>query len=153
MNRYLSKKLYHNTPDWVPDHSIYHIRIRCHPRQRFSLLDSGHELFESVQLYADLAKWNCFLFLLMPDHLHALMSFSSAPGMTSVIRDWKKYRARFHRINWQDGFFDHRIRNQQEYSRTHHYILNNPVARSLCQTPEDWPWKITSFAPEAIPHF
>ena len=41
----------------------------------------------------------------------------------------------------------------REEKGLHAYIKRNPVALGLVAKPEDWPWRIAAFAPEAIPKF
>lgn len=148
---YLSRKLYHNTPAWVPDTAIFHVRIRSH-----TCLTSdgiGRKLLDSASLYKDKGIWSCYLMVLMPDHLHALLSFGLDRGMKATIQSWKHYHAAQNGIKWQDGFFDHRIRSNQEYTRSYDYILDNPVRQKICKKPEDWSWRISAFYEETTPHF
>jgi len=153
MLNYTSKKLHHDIPSWVQDNAIYHIRVRAHPDYEQSLIQSGKPILDSVSHYARLQKWSCYLFVLLPDHAHALLSFGIHPGMKSTVKNWKRYHATQHKVRWQEGFFDHRIRNQREYTRVYHYTRNNPVALGLCANPDEWPWQITACSPEAVPHF
>jgi putative transposase len=47
----------------------------------------------------------------MPDHLHTMISFPLDQRMSDVVGKWKSYNKRKYRIIWQEGYFDHRIRN------------------------------------------
>jgi len=49
----------------------------------------------------------------MPDHLHALLSFESDESMSSVVGDWKHFQRRKHGVVWQQGYFDHRLRDDE----------------------------------------
>ena len=60
--------------------------------------------------------------------------------MTRIVSEWKRYHTRQHGIQWQENFFDHRIRNTQEYLEKAAYIRRNPVVKELCETPEAWRW-------------
>jgi putative transposase len=53
-------------------------------------------------------RWHITLFLLMPDHLHALLSFARDESMSEVIRGWKRFHRRTNQVVWQEGYFDHR---------------------------------------------
>ena len=75
----------------------------------------------------------------MPDHLHALMVFPRESSMRKTIGFWKAHHARKNGIVWQDGFFDHRIRNDAGFFEKAAYIRNNPVRANLVEKPEDWP--------------
>ena len=41
---------------------------------------------------------------------------------------------------WQARYFDHNVRNDAGFVTQLRYIHRNPVKRSLCAAPEDWPW-------------
>ena len=110
--------------------------------RRLTDADVARALLDSVRKYHDDGHWWCRLFLLMPDHLHALLSFPRDAGMSATVRQWKSYHARINQVRWQDGYFDHRIRTGSELDEKDHYIRQNPVANGLCETPEDWSWVI-----------
>ena len=64
--------------------------------------------------------------------------------MSRVVGDWKKYQALNHHVRWQDGYFDHRIRDNREFELKANYVRQNPVVKGLCARPEDWPWVFDS---------
>jgi putative transposase len=68
-------------------------------------------LLQSSVFYETKQRWHITLFLLMPDHLHALLSFASDESMSGVVGDWKRFQTRKHGIIWQEGYFDHRLRD------------------------------------------
>lgn len=135
------QRLHHATPSWVRVGALFHIRIRVEATQRYSLTepDLSVELIKAAQCYHDLGCWWCELFLLMPDHLHALLRFPEDREMTAVVSNWKRGTARFQGVHWQGDFFDHRIRDQPEANEQWHYIRLNPTAKLLCAREEDWP--------------
>jgi len=49
------------------------------------------------------------------------------------------------RIEWQEGFFDHRLRDDERGEQLQakvNYIRQNPVVAGLCASIEEWPWVI-----------
>jgi len=135
-------RLYHSTPGWVPDGETFHIRIRCDAGQTVAFTETGlaHLLLDSTRQYHNQQRWYCRLFLLMPNHLHALIAFPRDKAMSQVIKEWKSYHARRHQVSGQAGYFDHRIRNQAELEEKADYIRQNPVAKGLIAKSDDWPW-------------
>lgn len=135
------QRLGHKTPAWVPSGELFHIRIRVGARQTVPLTEAelSAVLLDSAARYHAFGRWWCELFLLMPDHLHALIRFPPEPGMSRTLRDWKRGAARFHGVSWQDNFFDHRLRDAREAQEKWHYIRLNPVVKKLCAREEDWP--------------
>jgi REP element-mobilizing transposase RayT len=133
-------RLHHDTPGWVKSRVLYHVRIRVSAAQGTILTEPtlSRELLASVQRYHTSGHWWCVLLLLMPDHVHALLAFSREPGMSVVIRNWKRGTARFQGVSWQDNYFDHRLRSLAEEQKTWLYIRRNPVVKGLCASEEDW---------------
>ncbi len=60
--------------------------------------------------------------------------------MSRIIGEWKHYHASHTKIRWQEGYFDHRIRDPREFELKAYYIHQNPVVKNLCDHAEDWPW-------------
>jgi len=145
-----TRRLHHATPAWVKADAVFHIRVRLAPISSKPLTEPalGTALLESAGFYHRHASWFCHLFLLMPDHLHALLCFPRATDMRTVMGRWKAWQTRTLRISWQDNFFDHRIRNARELQLKADYIRQNPVVKDLCKNAADWPWVIYSTTPE-----
>ncbi|MDQ8200773.1 transposase [Pelagicoccus enzymogenes] len=137
------KTLPHTPPPWVSDDAIYFITINCAQRYSNTLANPkvADALFETVAYREKLLQWNVHLMLLMPDHLHAFVVFSSFQAIKKTIKDWKRFTARSLHIRWQDDYFEHRIRNQAERDEKWSYVLNNPVRAGLCQSPSEWQFR------------
>ena len=43
-------------------------------------------------------------YVLMPDHLHALLSFHPEKSMSMVVGNWKKFHSRCNGVVWQDNY-------------------------------------------------
>jgi len=145
-------RLHHKVPHWVEPGALFHIRIRLdRDRQQKTLVDPSLApvLLDSAKFYEQTMRWHITLFLLMPDHVHAVLSFPRDKSISEVIRDWKRFHTRTHHVMWQEGYFDHRLRPDErgtQFSAKLNYIRQNPVAAGLCAKAEDWPWIIDPFA-------
>ena len=83
-------------PHWVEPGALFHIRMALdREKEQKPLTDPalGQAIFGSAKFYEAKMRWHITLFLWMPDHLHALLSF-----------------ARDESMSWQEGYFDHRLR-------------------------------------------
>lgn len=138
------KRLHHDVPHWVEDGSLFFITVNCaeRGREQLTLPQTSSTLLDAARFYHDQRKWHITLCLLMPDHFHAILSFPRDAVMAELFKHWKRYTARQLGIDWQDGVFDHRLRNAQEEDAKHHYIRHNPVRKNLCERPEDWPHQL-----------
>ena len=136
------KKLPHAIPQWIAEGCWFFITINCVPAGRNQLCraDIGDSVLAAVAHNHNKLAWHCRLCLLMPDHLHAIIAFPREPGMETTVRNWKKYVAANLHVEWQRGFFDHRLRDHHELEEKAGYILMNPVRKGLCQRKEDWVW-------------
>ena len=138
------KHLPHEIPPWVDPHKeIYFITINCRERNRnqLTLPDVAEKLFETVRHRQEKFLWWPYLFLLMPDHLHALLSFPpSDKPIKLIVSKWKEWTAKEIRIVWQDDFFEHRLRHDESRRQKADYILANPVRKGLVARAEDWPY-------------
>lgn len=138
------KRLHHDVPHWIEDGSLFFITVNCaeRGREQLTLTQTAMALLDAARFYHDQRKWHIALWLLMPDHFHAILGFPRDVVMADLFKHCKRYTARQLGIDWQDGFFDHRLRNAQEENAKHHYIRHNPVRKHLCERPEDWPHQL-----------
>ena len=91
-------------------------------------------------------------YCIMPDHIHFILSIHtdengqarrgelcspvSAPTISRVIKQFKgSITKQVGRPIWQKSFYDHGIRNQQDYDEIWQYIENNPLKYALNRTP------------------
>ena len=147
------RRVHHRVPHWVEPGALFHIRIALdRDKEQKALIDPAlaQAIFDSAKCYEGRLRWHITLFLLMADHLHALLSFARDESM-SDIRDWKRFHARTNHVIWQEGYFDHRLRADErgeQLSSKMNYIRQNPVAAGLCAKAEYWPWVIDPFGRE-----
>jgi putative transposase len=81
-------------------------------------------------------------YIVMPNHVHILFDFSCDMEISqekkftisSVVRNFKSFTTREYNKNhgkeliplWQRGYYDHRIRDENEQKAVHDYINENP---------------------------
>lgn len=138
----IRKRLPHERPAWVREDAVFFITVCCEPRGENQLCHEvvAGKLFETVAFRHDLSKWYVHLFLLMPDHAHGLISFPNDVSMRQMVSEWKESAARRAGVHWQRDFFDHRLRNDDNFVGKAHYIRMNPVRKGLVAKQEDWPY-------------
>ena len=83
-------------------------------------------------------------YCIMPDHIHLILRVKldiggrmiSAPTVSTVVGSMKRWVSRkIGRPIWQKSFYEHTIRNQQDYNEIWEYIANNPLKYVLSRTP------------------
>jgi REP element-mobilizing transposase RayT len=134
----------HGTPLWVdPQTAVYFITINCkvHFKNQLALPEVSERVFDTVRHRQAKSLWWPYLFLLMPDHLHALLSFPpSGKPLQLLVSKWKEWTAKELGLVWQRDFFEHRLRDDESRREKADYILQNPVRKKLVVRPEEWPF-------------
>ena len=143
------KKLNHEVPSWLQLdglNSAFFITVCCKQRHENQLAkdDVWLELSETIANRNERKIWNCILFLAMPDHVHGIFRFEHETGMEKATTDWKGWTAKRLGIEWQPGFFDHRLRSHESGEGKRNYILQNPVRAGLVECASQWKYLIDS---------
>jgi REP element-mobilizing transposase RayT len=79
----------------------------------------------------------------MPDHLHVILKAADSLNLGLWIFHLKHWLSRTRGINFQENFFDHRLRTSNSAVEKWNYINMNPVRAGLVKCPEDWPYRYT----------
>ncbi|MBW7863753.1 MAG: transposase [Candidatus Hydrogenedentes bacterium] len=107
-------------------------------------LDAGHgacvlgspavkELLNGVLRHFDGERYGLGAHVVMPNHVHAVVSPLPGFKLSAILHGWKSYSA--NRINtllgragtlWQKESFDHIVRGPDQLERINAYIWNNP---------------------------
>ncbi len=140
--RPVRKTLPHEIPPWVPEGARYFITIVTKDRQTnpFSNPGIADSVLNSIRSYDESGKWYIWLAVVMPDHIHLIANFPSTPGLLKTVQMWKGFLVKRLGLKFQDGFFEHRLRNEDEFLEKMNYVRNNPVTRQLVQKCEEYPY-------------
>jgi putative transposase len=140
----IRERLPHDVPLWVdPARESYFITISCKQPGGNQLAhpDVANALFETVQHRNDMGVWYVHVALLMPDHVHLIVSFpETGKRIQTIISKWKEWTAKTIGISWHRDFFEHRLRQDESFRQKADYVLRNPIRAGLAKTPEDWPY-------------
>jgi putative transposase len=84
-------------------------------------------------------------FVVMPDHWHALFALREPWTLPKFMHDMMSYVGgktnallTKHKTCWQDGYYDTRVKTAKQFEFVARYIDQNPVAKGLVETPEEW---------------
>ncbi len=110
-------------------------------------------LQECIQEVRDKRPFETDAFVLLPDHLHCVWTLPD--GDCDFSTRWKLIKRNFSRrcgkqfkyggpaqnepAVWQGRFWEHAIRDEDDYVRHVEYIHYNPVKHGLVKAPKDWP--------------
>jgi REP element-mobilizing transposase RayT len=144
-----------DSPPWETEDTIN----RDHRRQVERYLDRGvgacwlrrpdlADLVANALRHFDGQRYLLSAWVVMPNHVHAVLWPRPNHLLGDILRSWKGYTAheanqRLQRMGqpfWQPESYDHWIRSDDEKARVCRYVVNNPVSAGLCAAPEDWRW-------------
>lgn len=104
-------------------------------------------LVREALLYFDHARYILHAWVIMPNHVHALVTVLSGRHLSAILHSWKSFTAKSANRHlgregkfWQVDYFDRVMRDEAHFAATVDYIHWNPVKAGLCAKPEDWPW-------------
>ena len=95
----------------------------------------------------DGVRYKLLHWVLMPNHVHVLLTPAEGISLSSIMHSMKSYtasRANAH-LNrtgpfWAVEYFDRYIRDYDHYEKTVGYIHNNPVKAGLSESSTAWPF-------------
>ncbi len=122
-----------------------------------TFLDSGYgecwikrddigKLVADALCHFDGKRYKLHAWVVMPNHVHVVLSPKGSHTLSSILHSWKSFTAR--KANsmlgregqsfWQRESYDHLVRDEDDFIRVCSYTVNNPVKAGLCQKAEDW---------------
>ncbi len=103
-----------------------------------------------LRSYAVARKFTVHDFVVMPDHVHVLLTVDgdmSVERAVQFIKGGFSYRLKkevgYLGEVWQRGFSEVRVDDRESLSQHREYIAQNPVKRGLVESPEEFPYCFT----------
>jgi putative transposase len=140
----------------------YFVTTKCwQDRHVFQVPQIAEILIQTMFHYRDRDAYLLHEFVVMPDHVHLLLTPSATTSLEKAIQLVKGGSA--HEIHkqrdqgmkiWQEGFYDWTIRDANDWQSKVEYIQMNPVRAKLAGKKEDWPYSSASgrFRLDAVPN-
>lgn len=112
--------------------------------------DSRTRLMIDTMLdYHDAGKYSLHEFVVMPDHIHVLLTPDTTISLERAVQFIKGgFSHRLGKIErmqvWQPSFTNHRIHDAEDYDRHRSYIQSNPVRAKLVTELGAYPYSSVS---------
>jgi putative transposase len=117
----------------------------------FQVAEVAEILIRKLFEYRGKGNFSLHEFVLMPDHLHLLLTPAEPTSLEKAMQLIKGGSSHeIHRIRasnvqiWQSGFHESRVRDWSDYRNKLDYIHFNPVVAKLVDRPQDWPYSSAS---------
>jgi REP element-mobilizing transposase RayT len=127
---------------------FYFVTFNTYKRQSLLARTEIHERFRSFCTRGEDYDVAVGRYVIMPDHIHL---FVALPPREKTLSGWiqmlktvlgkELLRSAIQKPHWQEGFFDHVLRNAESYSQKWDYVRLNPVRAGLCAEPEEWAYQ------------
>ena|ERR1700736_3197107 len=133
-------------PVWLGwEQSVIYLLTLCVEQRRTVL--ANQPALDAVKIAAKRLKhWKVSAAVLMPDHLHAIVTpvtdrDANVGNCSGGLKRWirEELNASW---EWQPGCFDRLLRSDESLQEKWIYLQNNPVRAGLVSRWEDWPYRI-----------
>ena len=121
------------------------VTFSCFHRNPY--LDTDHARLAFLRTLETLRRRHRFFvfgYVLMPEHVHLLLSEPEVHTLANTIRALKTQTSRQLKGDlpqfWQRRYYDFNVFTQRKWTEKLRYIRRNPVTRGLVEKPEDYPW-------------
>ncbi len=108
--------------------------VTLNRRPIFASFDAARVLVGALRAAQTCAHAQTLAFVVMPDHLHWLLSLGTDADLTAVVQSVKSVSA--HRLGgkvWQRGFHDRAVRSEEDLPALARYVVANPVRAGLVE--------------------
>ncbi len=138
------------------DRTFFITSVTAQRRTVFQRAAAADLLVDVFQHYRGQGKYLLHDFVIMPDHIHALITPAPETSLERAVQFIKggfSFRLKSKLPVWQPSFTNHRIRDSEDFERHREYIRMNPVRASLVGKVEDYPYSSANgkFALDAMP--
>lgn len=125
---------------------FHFLTFSCYRRQPLLASALAYETFEQeLETVRRRYRFVVAGYVLMPEHVHLLMSEPSVATLATVLQVLKQQtskklkdprQAQF----WQRRYYDFNVYAEEKTAEKLKYMHRNPVVRRLVAKPEDWAW-------------
>ncbi len=145
---------------WQPGGLYFFTVVTFDRRPLFSMAEARHELHAALRRTQAERPFEIVAIVLLPDHVHCLWGL---PGEDcNFATRWRTIKSRFTRgllaggyrepqrsvsrrkrqehAVWQRRFWEHLIRDEEDWQRHLDYLHYNPVKHGYAQRPAAWPY-------------
>ena len=135
------------------------ITFSCYRRRRLLDHDGGKRILLGVlNSQLDRRDATCAGFVVMPDHVHAIVWFAETGQLSEFMKQWKRLSSfgvkRFLHEQlssysesiyltepvWQPKYYSFNLYSREKTLEKLQYMHENPVRAGLVRQPTDWPW-------------
>lgn len=126
---------------------VWFVTKTVEPRKQVLDESISSEICMTLGNYVNQGRIFVGAFVVMPDHWHALLATRQGKPISEVMKSlnhWISRRTqaalRAQGCQWQEGFYDIRMRSLKQFQFVRNYIEANPVRAELTEDKKEWRW-------------
>jgi len=131
--------------------NCYFVTSNCYRRRRYFKRNENKEIIvQFLKYYRQKYGFKLKGFAILEDHFHVLIVPRGEYDISWIMKSLKiavskkvKTKDKINGPIWQHRFYDHVVRNEQDFREILDYIHNNPAKHNLCESPGEY--KYSSF--------
>jgi len=139
-------------PPRIPNYPYFGVQryfITCCARDRVEHFTDAAVVALVVDAFLETAEEHAMtivVYCVMPDHLHLLVDGDHDGSDLKAFMKLAKQRAgfrfkqRYGRRLWQDGYYDHILRDEEKTEEVVFYIIANPIRKHIVENVLDYPY-------------
>jgi REP element-mobilizing transposase RayT len=88
-------------------------------------------------------RYRLFVWCIMPNHVHVVIRPLPEFALADILHSWKSFTSKVANkilkasgTFWQKEYYDHLVRDEDDFNRIVKYVLENPIKAGL----KNWPW-------------
>lgn len=102
-------------------------------------------IIDSLKWFIDTSNIIFLGFVIMPDHFHWAFALEEGYALDNIVRRYKTFTGKrikellYSKIKiWQNGYYDHLLRDMKDFKVKLNYMHNNPVRKGIVNNPEEY---------------
>jgi putative transposase len=122
---------------------LHFLTFSCHARAPYLASAKAASIFEhSLESIRQKYQFHIFGYVVMPEHIHLLVSERPTHPLSTVIGSVKRSVSKQlpETPFWLQRYYDRNIRSSDERVEKLRYLHRNPVTRGLAPHPSAYPW-------------
>ena len=129
----------------------YHFELNTNHRVAVLKDEIADAVVADLARAANATSFDVLAYCVMPDHVHILgLGISDTSNAATFMQRFKQLTGfRFAKTHskpfWQQSFYDHAARLEEDLLPIARYILDNPIAAGLVAPGGEWPWSGGTF--------
>lgn len=129
-----------------PGREYFITTVIAHRRPLLRDFRTARLLVDGMKLTESEGDGSWLAWVIMPDHFHGLLRLNEGSSLAVVMNRFKGRTAKSvnqcHGLSgklWQQGYYDHALRQEEDRLALARYIVSNPLRKGLVKSIGDYP--------------